>query len=47
MKLTAERLQIMNQSKNANEISVRIIDLNNKENESIGTRVELFLPLIS
>jgi two-component system, LytTR family, sensor kinase len=47
MKLTAERLDMMKQSKNATEISVTIIDLHNQEKEPCGTRVELFLPLIS
>ncbi len=46
MKITEERLKILNEI-NASHLSVVITDLKNREGQSEGTRVELFIPLNS
>ncbi len=44
MKITAERLAIMKQTTNANEVKVQIVDLLNTEENAAGTEVILHLP---
>ena len=47
MKLTEDRLAMINEIKNTENIKVIVIDLHNEEQKACGTRVELFLPLIN
>ena len=44
MKITEDRLKILNEINNS-QLSVTITDLKNSNNESLGTKVELFVPL--
>jgi ligand-binding sensor domain-containing protein len=45
MKLTEERLEIINKIEKTENIKVIVSDLHNEEQHACGTRVELFLPL--
>lgn len=44
MKITEDRLKILNEINNS-QLSVNITDLKGADNEALGTRVELFVPL--
>jgi ligand-binding sensor domain-containing protein len=47
MKLTEDRLEVLNKLGNTKNIRVVTSDLYNEDNEACGTRVELFLPLVN
>ncbi|MDP2386664.1 MAG: histidine kinase [Bacteroidota bacterium] len=47
MKLTEERIEMINKLENTKNIKISILDLYDAQQKAIGTRVELFLPLIS
>lgn len=44
MKITEDRLRILNEINNS-QLSVTVTDLKGKNNEALGTKVELFVPL--
>ena len=44
MKITEDRLKILNEINNS-RLSVTITDLEDDKHESLGTKVELFVPL--
>jgi sensor histidine kinase YesM len=45
MKITEERLKILNEINNS-QLSVTVTDLKDAHNNTLGTRVELFVPII-
>jgi tetratricopeptide (TPR) repeat protein len=47
MKLTEERVEIINKLENAKNVKILITDLYDAQQKASGTRVELFLPLTS
>lgn len=44
MQITEERLKILNATRNSS-LSVKIVDLEDKDGEALGTRVEIYVPL--
>ena len=44
MEITRERLKILNATRNS-QLSVKVTDLENKDNVPLGTKVEIFIPL--
>jgi len=47
MKLTEDRLAMINKIENTENVKVIVNDLHNEEQDACGTRVELFLPLMN
>jgi tetratricopeptide (TPR) repeat protein len=47
MKLTGERIEMINELGNTKNVKITVIDLYDNEQQACGTRVELFLPLTS